>query len=504
MRDHAGNTAVAEHVIPFVKAWVTELRAGISNYPDSVPEFRQLVLQCRRPFLDVWLQCSPIYLEELLGVYFLLLEMDPQDPEYIAIVFERSLQRTDVLLRAGPLTRVGFELSFAFGKWLELIPNLSQRLAMTLGNADVTISPHCLELVGSALYKGIIVGGDWTVEQARIFVERAVTLGREKCLCNIIALCVAFMRDVKQVDKISLGHLWDTIEKWNKSTIFPIGKDILMFDKAVAIMNKHDWHIKDVYDAMELVERENLVANGDTGIIIWAAWCMRRGSRVRSIVDYELKRLLPKRIHILPMPPSVANDVDISDGSISREDVLWCLGEHTKLENFHYLLPSLDTWILSWIGYLVLYDKLDGNILSIKWECPNFDKLTTRLLELVAEERTWQCDESSRMCPARRAKIMSTVLFSCDPIQVASESGDRCLQWIYDTDNFNAPLRWYVGPTVFITNVKKNNEKYTYAKTSYRIKTVATIGEFTRFSSKISFSLCGTRGYSTRTRSDST
>lgn len=448
MRDQAA----AEHTIPFVKAWITDLRSIVLNYPESVVEFRQLVLQCRRPFLDVWLQCNPMYLGELLGVYFILLEMDPPDAEYVSILFERSLQRTDELLRMGDLPRVESELLFAFKKWLLLIPNLSQRLAMTIGNADVSISPFVLELVGSALYKGIIVGGDWTVEQAQLFVERAVTMKKEKCIFNILSLCVTFMGNVQQVDKSTLNHLWDAIDKWNRSTVHSIGNKMSIFDKAVAIVDKYDMQIKDIWDSqIPMTERDNLIDN--TGIIIWAAWCMRRESRVRSIVDCELKRLLPMRNHILPLPPSVANEVDVSSGSISKDDVLWCLRQHTKLEYFHEMLP--DTWILSWTGYLILYDKLDGGVCSINWFCSDFVKWSTEFLELVAEERTWQFDQTE--CTIRRAKILSTALSCCDPIQVASDSGDKCLQWLFHPGKFQTRLRWHDGPTVYITRSKKSN-----------------------------------------------
>lgn len=437
----------AELVTPFLRKWLETLRMFNPNYTDLL-DFRDMIIRNGRPFVELWLDFPMHKLQEWVGVYNALGEREklPDDELVQLKVFEGVQQRLDLALRSHDSVS-NDEMLCARGPWLHAIPNLSRRLGDTVCQPMNSTARKSMEMPFTAMQQGIHIGGDWTIEEARYFLYRARIFSMEDGLRGIIRLCRTKLRGGVRLRSEDLGHLWTVTKEWNEtvpwSDIFEkvIKSQVVKFDLAVSIVHRDVYGVERMWKNLSPQNKDLLIWRGTTGVMIWAAFRCENNYGIRGFVTEELKRIMAARSIVLPLPPAVA--YEINKDELRVEDAEWCLKQRIILTMLHKHLP--DSWVLSWIGYLALFIRLNGDPERLLGICPSIPEWSDTLMELVTDDLSWHI----QLCDWLRPTVLLVVFLVCHPASINSVHGRRGLLWL--TEKY----RWWISEKVITLSMNR-------------------------------------------------
>lgn len=440
---------------PFVRQWLTTLRALNKNYTDLFA-FRSLVMRCGKPFVELWLeQHSSLMLCDWVGVYECLHGGEEIDQNLCSLILDHSLCQFSVALHGGDThaAEIDYVTEGYRMIWLKNVPNLSRLLADTVGNPSVNIPSNAIDLVSFCVQQGMSVGGDWTREEVTVFVERAVQMSRESCLTAIIRVCSVDVEHELPIRRDKILQLWLGVALWNQERTWtlPAQDMILEFeveidleddddggpvDRVIDVTRTLDFDTAvcmiiqkpDLLDSLWLQHTSTTLRNmsdqGIIGVLIWAAFCIGEIELSSTFVSLELHRTMPDAV-VMPLPPPMASIVPLDN--LHLQDVIRCLQQTAGLCHVHRNLP--DTWIMSWMGYLVLFVRLGGNLTDLRTVCSQAMEWSPAFLDLTVDDRTWRGALSVETEP-HRAKLLLVAMDFWDPLRASMASTEQGIAWL--------------------------------------------------------------------------
>lgn len=443
-----------------MRSWVASVRTINKNYLDLFA-FRSLIIRSGRPFVELWLellqqQPNEQALREWVAVYECINSGENVDRGLCSKVLEHGVRQLGIVLRAGEVDAE--ELLYVIQSfrliWLEAIPNLSRMFAETVGDKAVMIPTSAIDLVSFCVQRGMSVGGDWTGDEVQTFVDRAVQMSREACLAGIIRACTTQLDNQIPVSRDDIRPMWLGVSLWNQQRMWTLktnekmeegemmvddtntindSDESLDFDTAVCMVIQK----LDILDTLWLQQTastlNDLSKRGIIGVLVWAAYCIGEIEPSITFISLELQRTVPDGL-VQPLPPPVACIAPLN--KLRLQDIVHCLQQTAGLCHVHRHLP--DPWILSWIGYLILYIRLDGNLVNLRTSCSQAKEWSSILLDLTVDERTWR-GALNIETDVHRAKVLLVALDFWDDVHTNMISTERAISWLVQQ-------RWHFSP----------------------------------------------------------
>lgn len=418
----------------FLVRWLQTLQVNVPDYTE-IHGFRMLLVRHTDAFLALWQRVQPSAgLLEVVSVWETIAAAFVDEENTVinctvdghAPLLERSRDLLHKVLRGeAPMSGdVLKRLMDAYRVlWLNaMVPlNLSSVIASAVANADVkTVPIQAIDFVVFCVEQKLGVGMDWSTQEAESFVTRAMRLSRENSLSNLMRICLESGEILvgaplwKAVCAAIHGHHWPS----------PLYSSSMCPSRAICEMHRQPNLLDTMWVQYTESEMDNITDRGIVNQLLWAAVSLNCVEEVVAFTGLYLRRSL-QRENIVAMPPSVACIIPLNDLTLMY--IAKSLERIPHFMNRHNDLPV--SWMLSWMGYAILFLRLGGQLNDIESLCPQLPRYASSCMDIAVQERTWRGIPASDSTPLRSRMILLGLLVM-DPIDVSARAVEEAMAWL--------------------------------------------------------------------------
>jgi len=418
----------------FLVKWIQSLQMNVPDYTE-IHSFRMLLIRHTDAFLALWQRVRPSAgLLEVVSVWETIAAafVDEETTALSRIIngLEGLLERSRDLLQhvlRGEAPMGGDVLKRLMDAyrvlWLNaLVPlKLSMVLASTVANADVRNVPmQAIDFVVFCVEQKLGVGVDWSVQEAETFVTRAMNLSQENSLSNLMRICL-------EHGEVSVGApLWKAVcvaihgYHWPS----PLHTSSMCPNRAICEMHRQPDLLDTMWVKYTESEMDSMTDRGIVNQLLWAAVNLNNVEDVVAFTGLYLRRGM-QRENIVALPPSVACVLPLDDLTL-----IYIAKSLELIPHFvhrHNDLPV--SWMLSWMGYAILFIRLGGQLGDIESLCPQLPRYASSCMDVAVQERTWSGIPSGDSTPMRNRMILLGLLVM-DPVDVSARAIEEALAWL--------------------------------------------------------------------------